>query len=115
MLLCMSVLATVLRMLSFLFAAEVVFWMCLEKLRYGSNVRPRIFGVLLKGMGMLFSRTCGWVLDFFFLLKGMGMLFSRTCGWVLDICLSVVMRVMEDLFGDAVIRFSTSQVWICVR
>ena len=85
MLLCMSVLATVLRMLSFLFAAEVVFWICLEKVRCVSNVRPRIFGVLLKGMGML------------------------------DMCLSVVMRVMEDLFGDAVIRFSTSQVWNCVR
>ena len=94
MLLCMLVLATVLRMMSFLFAAEVVFWMCFLKVRCGSNVRPKIFGVLMKGMGMLFSRTCGWVLDF---------------------CLSVVMRVMEDLFGDAVIRFSTSQVWICVR
>src|ERR1044072_8424902 len=63
MLLWMSVLATVLRMLSFLFAAEVIFWMCLEKVRCVSNVRPRIFEVLLKGMGVLFSRTCGWVLD----------------------------------------------------
>ena len=94
MLLFMSVLATVLRMLSFLFAAVVVFWMCLVKVRWVSNVRPRIFGVLLSGMGVLFSRICGWVLD---------------------ICLSVVMRVKEDLFGDAVIRFSVSQVWISVK
>src|ERR1044072_2083857 len=94
MLLCMSVLATVLRMLSFLFAAEGIFWVCLGKVRCVSNVRLRVFGVVLKGMGVLFSRTCGWVLD---------------------MCLSVVMRVMEDLFGDAVIRFSTSQVWNCVR
>ena len=77
MLLFMSVLATVLRMLSFLFATVVVFWMCLVKVRWVSKVRPRIFGVLLRNMS----------------------------GWVLDRCRSVVMRVMEDLFGDAVFRF----------
>ena len=89
MLLYMSVLTTVLRMLSFLFAAAVVFWMCLVKVRWVSKVRPRIFGVLLRGMGVL----C-----------------KRTCGWVLDRCRSVVMRVMEDLFGDAIIQFSVNHV-----
>ena len=69
-------------MFNFLFAVLVMFSMCFEMVKCVSNVRPRIFGYLFKGMRVLFSFTWGWRED-----------------W----CLSVVMRVIEDFSGEAVI------------
>lgn len=46
------------------------------------------------------------------LTRGIGVLFRRICGWKVDKCLSVVMRVMDDLLGEAVILFSFNHVCI---
>lgn len=79
-------------MFNFLFAVLVMFSMCFEKVKCVSYVRPRIFGNLFKGMRVLFSFTWGWRED-----------------W----CLSVVIRVIEDFSGEAVILFDFSHVSSC--
>src|ERR1700755_376646 len=79
-------------MFNFLFAVLVMFLMCFEKGRCVSYVRPRIFENLFKGMKVLFSFTWGWRED-----------------W----CLSVVIRVIEDFLGEAIILFNISQVSSC--
>jgi len=79
-------------MFNFLFAVLIMFWVCFEKVKCVSYVRPRIFGNLFKGMMVLFSFTWGWRED-----------------W----CLSVVMRVIEDFSGEAVILFDFSHVSSC--
>lgn len=53
------VIATAFRTFYFLFAHSVIFWMCLENVRCVSRVMMSIFGVLLRSIGVLFTRTCG--------------------------------------------------------
>ena len=58
-----------------------------------SKVCPRILGVLLRGIMLLFKVIWGWIED-----------------W----CLSVVIRVIEDFSADADILLVWSQFSSCV-
>ena len=59
----MLALAVIFGMFSFLFAVVLMFCICLVKVRWVSNVMPRILGNLLSGIIVLFIRISGWKLE----------------------------------------------------